>query len=167
MGIISQDAFKSCIEYENISYTYSFRFDNRNISNEEKSKIESRAFELIKKDNVNIIDFSDRNSNPSISFVKDDLGTDVPMVKIMCYVFVIIMAFVFSITIISTIEEEAVVIGSLLANGYNKHELIFHYMKLPVIITLTGALIGNIIGYGILQNSFKDRKSTRLNSSHL
>ena len=155
VGIISQDAFKSCIEYENISYTYSFRFDNRNISNEEKSKIESRAFELIKKDNVNIIDFSDRNSNPSISFVKDDLGTDVPMVKIMCYVFVIIMAFVFSITIISTIEEEAVVIGSLLANGYNKHELIFHYMKLPVIITLTGALIGNIIGYGILQNSFK------------
>ena len=43
-------------------------------------------------------------------------------------------------------------IGTLRASGYTRRELVMHYMTLPVLITLVGALIGNILGYTV----FKD-----------
>ena len=46
-----------------------------------------------------------------------------------------------------TIQKESNVIGTLLASGYTKKELIRHYMTLPIIVTLMSALIGNILGY--------------------
>lgn len=62
-----------------------------------------------------------------------------------------IIAFVFGITISNTIRKEAGVIGTLRASGYTRKELIGHYMALPVIVTLIGAVIGNILGYTALK----------------
>ena len=64
---------------------------------------------------------------------------------------IVIMAFVFGITISNTIRKEAGVIGTLRASGYTRKELIGHYMALPVIVTLIGAVIGNILGYTALK----------------
>ena len=62
------------------------------------------------------------------------------------------MAFVFGITISNTIRREAGVIGTLRASGYTRRELIRHYMALPVLVTLVGALVGNILGYTAFKN---------------
>lgn len=48
------------------------------------------------------------------------------------YIVIVIMAFVFGITISNTIRKEAGVIGTLRASGYTRRELILHYMTLPV-----------------------------------
>lgn len=64
---------------------------------------------------------------------------------------IVIIAFVFGITISNTIRKEAGVIGTLRASGYTRKELIGHYMALPVIVTLIGAVIGNILGYTALK----------------
>ena len=74
------------------------------------------------------------------------------MMIVLLYIVIVIMAFVFRITISNTIRKEAGVIGTLRASGYTKGELIRHYMTLPVIITLFGALIGNIPGYTVMKN---------------
>lgn len=58
------------------------------------------------------------------------------MMIVLLYIVIVIMAFVFRITISNTIRKEAGVIGTLRASGYTKGELIRHYMTLPVIITL-------------------------------
>nr|WP_298569287.1 ABC transporter permease [uncultured Mogibacterium sp.] len=62
------------------------------------------------------------------------------------------MAFVFGVTISNTIRKEAGVIGTLRASGYTKKELIRHYMALPIIVTLIGAIVGNILGYTVMKN---------------
>ena len=67
------------------------------------------------------------------------------------YIVMAILAFVFGITISNTIRKEAGVIGTLRASGYTRRELIIHYMSLPVVITLIGALVGNILGYTLLK----------------
>ena len=71
------------------------------------------------------------------------------MVVMLLYIVIVIMAFVFGITISNTIRKEAGVIGTLRASGYTRRELILHYMTLPVLVTLIGALIGNILGYTV------------------
>ena len=80
------------------------------------------------------------------------MGSDKAMMIMLLYIIIVIMAFVFGITTSNTIAKEAGVIGTLRASGYTKNELIRHYMTLPVIVTLVGALIGNILGY----TAFKD-----------
>ena len=62
-------------------------------------------------------------------------------------IYIAVIAFIFAITISNTIEKESAVIGTLRASGYSKGELIVHYMSMPLIVTLVGALLGNIIGY--------------------
>ena len=82
--------------------------------------------------------------NQAINFTGDDMGSDKAMIIMLLYIVIVIMAFVFGITISNTIRKEAGVIGTLRASGYTRRELVMHYMTLPVLITLVGALIGNI-----------------------
>ena len=66
------------------------------------------------------------------------------------------MAFVFAVTTNNTIFKEANVIGTLRASGYTRGELLLHYILLPIIVTLAGALVGNILGYTWFKDIFVD-----------
>ena len=90
--------------------------------------------------------FVPRYLNQAITFTGDDMGSDKAMMIILLYIVIVIMAFVFGITISNTIRRESGVIGTLRASGYTRRELIRHYMALPVLVTLVGALVGNILG---------------------
>ena len=65
---------------------------------------------------------------------------------------VVVLGFVFALTITSTITKESTVIGTLRASGYTKGELIRHYMTMPVLVTLIAAIVGNILGYTFFKN---------------
>lgn len=81
------------------------------------------------------------------NFAPSDIDSDTAGTAIMCYILIAVIAFVFAITINNTIEKEAAVIGTLRASGYTKRELVVHYMTMPVIVTLIGAIVGNALGY--------------------
>ena len=81
------------------------------------------------------------------NFAPSDIDSDTAGTAIMCYILIAVIAFVFAITINNTIEKEAAVIGTLRASGYTKRELVVHYMTMPVIVTLIGAVVGNALGY--------------------
>ena len=100
---------------------------------------------------VTLETFVPRYLNQAIIFTGDDMGGDKAMVVMLLYIVIVIMAFVFGITISNTIRKEAGVIGTLRASGYTRRELILHYMTLPVLVTLAGALVGNILGYTIFK----------------
>lgn len=96
--------------------------------------------------------FVPRYQNQAIQFTGEDMGSDRAMMIMLLYIVVIIMAFVFAIITITTISRESTVIGTLRASGYTRAELTRHYMAMPMIVTLTGAVVGNILGYTV----FKD-----------
>ena len=102
-------------------------------------------------DVVTLESFVPQFQNQSIHFTGDDMGSDRAMIVVLLYIVMAILAFVFGITISNTIRKEAGVIGTLRASGYTRRELIIHYMSLPVVITLIGALVGNILGYTVLK----------------
>ena len=101
---------------------------------------------------VSLESFVPRYTNQAITFTGEDMGGDKAMMIMLLYIIMVIMAFVFGITISNTIRKEAAVIGTLRASGYTRRELISHYMTLPVLVTLAGALAGNVLGYTVLKN---------------
>lgn len=94
--------------------------------------------------------------NQAIHFTGDDMGSDRAMMIVLLYVVIAIMAFVFAVTTNNTIFKEANVIGTLRASGYTRGELLLHYILLPIIVTLAGALVGNILGYTWFKDIFVD-----------
>ena len=74
------------------------------------------------------------------------------MITVFLYIVVVILAFVFSITISNTITKEAGTIGTLRASGYTRGEILRHYMILPLLSLTVGAVVGNVLGYTLLND---------------
>ena len=90
--------------------------------------------------------------NQAITFAPKDLGADAAMAGVLLNILIVIIAFIFAITINNTIVKEASVIGTLRASGYTKKELVLHFISIPIIVTVISAIIGNILGYTVFKN---------------
>ena len=97
-------------------------------------------------------DYMPAYANPAIHFATDDMGSDEAMGGVLLDILIVIIAFIFAVTISNTIAKEASAIGTLRASGYSKWELIRHYLSMPVIVTLIAAVVGNILGYSLFKN---------------
>ncbi len=92
----------------------------------EKAKDEKRKKEVsedLMEDMGKIVTletFVPRYLNQAITFTGDDMGRDKAMMIMLLYIIMVIMAFVFGITISNTIRKEAGVIGTLRASGYTR-----------------------------------------------
>ena len=149
VGIVTPEEFET-LDQEKLQYNYAWIY-NQQPKDEKKEK---KVSEDLMEDIGNVVTleaFVPRYLNQAIIFTGDDMGGDKAMVVMLLYIVIVIMAFVFGITISNTIRKEAGVIGTLRASGYTRRELIFHYMTLPVLVTLAGALIGNILGYTVFK----------------
>jgi putative ABC transport system permease protein len=106
-----------------------------------------------KEENIlTVNNFLPRYNNQAINFTGEDMSGDKGMFIVFDYIVIVILAFVFAVTISNTISQEAGVIGTLRASGYSKGELVAHYMVLPILVTLISAIIGNILGYTVLKD---------------
>lgn len=141
--------------FNNIHYSYSWKYDYSNLSEKQKRKKSDEILEILAP-NVSLVSFIPELDNKGIHFAGDDFGTDEAMMKVLLYIVMVILAFIFAVTSTNTIEKEAVVIGTLRASGYTKWELVRHYLMLPVMVTIIGAIIGNILGYTVFKQMVVD-----------
>ncbi|MCH5266322.1 MAG: ABC transporter permease [Lachnospiraceae bacterium] len=132
-------------------YQYDWRY-NTAPADEEQEKEKSEEFMKAVAGLSEIKDFLPRYLNQAIQFTGDDMGGDRSMILVLLYILIVILAFVFSVTIRHTIVREAAVIGTLRASGYTRGELLRHYLALPFLVTAFSALMGNVLGYTV----FKD-----------
>lgn len=150
VATVTDNAFKE-ISDKHLNYCYSFIFNDTSLSEKEKHDKCNDIKELIAKNAV-MNNFVAEPDNQAIHFSGDDIGSDTSMMITLLYIVIAIMAFVFAVTTSNTIEKESAVIGTLRASGYTRGELLRHYLLLPVVVTLIGAVLGNILGYTV----FKD-----------
>lgn len=150
VSVVTPEGFET-LNQDKLQYSYSWQYDTSPKTEGQEKKIADKFMESLGKE-VPLNSFVPRYQNQAIKFTGNDMGSDKAMIIVLLYIVIVIMAFVFGITISNTIRREAGVIGTLRASGYTKSELIHHYMALPVIITLVGALIGNILGYTVMKN---------------
>ncbi len=134
-----------------VHYSYAYKYDDAPQSKvEQQDHSENFLKALITQSLVydnEIEDYLPEYLRQASNFAVSDIEGDSAGASILCYILIGVIAFIFAITISNTIEKEASVIGTLRASGYSRSELVVHYMSMPVIVTLIGAVIGNVLGY--------------------
>ena len=138
VAIVTDKDFEALNQVK-VQYNYAWIYDKKPATEKKEKKMAEDLMEDM-ADVVTIESFVPQYQNQSIHFTGDDMGSDRAMIVMLLYIVMAILAFVFGITISNTIRKEAGVIGTLRASGYTRRELILHYMALPVVITLIGAL---------------------------
>lgn len=159
VAIMSKEGF-ALFSDSGLCYSYEWKYGSipkDTIEEKEWSEkfIESLAEETSRAE-VEIEDVVPRYANQAIQFTGDDMGGDRSMMIVLLYIIIVIMAFVFSVTIRHTVVKEAAVIGTLRASGYTKAEIFWHYLTPPMIVTLLAAVVGNILGYTIFKDMVAD-----------
>ena len=139
-----------------IHYNYAYLYDTKPQDKIEQADhaenfLKALITQTLVHDNE-IEDYLPEYLRQASNFAPSDIEGDSSATSILCYILIGVIAFIFAITISNTIDKEASVIGTLRASGYSKRELIVHYMSMPLIVTIIGAVIGNVLGYTL----FKD-----------
>lgn len=173
MTPLGYEKFEKTREFENYAWKYLIRSSSEKEENDRAKAFTEALKEVLKIYNeesfmeaymkgedlpeaISIEDFVAKYNNKAIVFPGEDMGKDGVLFTVFCYIVVVIIAFVFSVTISNTIMAESTIIGTLRASGYSKTKLIIHYMTLPVIITIIAAVVGNVLGYTVLKDYFVD-----------
>lgn len=152
--VVSNEGFAG-FEESTVTYRYSYRHNDRNLSDKEKVEAANRIRKILVGNGLNVQDFLIAKDNQSISFLPNDMGKDGPIMEVLIYILVVIIAFVFAVLSAHTIEEEASIIGTLRSMGYKKAELVLHYIALPIIVTFLALVAGNALGYTVMIEPFK------------
>lgn len=149
VAIVTDEGFDRLTQ--SVHYNYAWTYNDKPADEKEEKKLSENILETIFTNaairGTEIEGFLPNYANNAIHFATNDMGGDRVIASIMLYIMIIVLAFIFAITISNTITKESSVIGTLRASGYTKGELIRHYMTMPVLVTLIAAVIGNILGY--------------------
>lgn len=141
---------------QEIHYTYAWKYRKAPEDEKEEKSLSDDFLKVLLTQTIvggrEIKDYIPRYANSAINFATDDMGSDEAMGGVLLDILIVIIAFIFAVTISNTIAKESQTIGTLRASGYSRGELILHYLSMPVIVTLIAAGIGNILGYSVFKN---------------
>ncbi|MEI3245510.1 MAG: ABC transporter permease [Lachnospiraceae bacterium] len=154
VGIVTEENFSSYTKGD-LTWCYAWKYPEKPADDVQEKEWADDFRDLLVKE-VTLEEYVPCYLNQAIQFTGDDMGSDKAMMIVLLYIVIVIMAFVFSVTISNTITREAAVIGTLRASGYTKRELVLHYATMPVLVTLIGAGIGNILGYTVMKDVCAD-----------
>ena len=139
-----------------IHYAYAWQYENSPEDETEEKRLADNFLAAVLTQTVTaeneLTDFLPAYANPAVYFAIDDMGGDMAMGGVLLDILIVIIAFIFAVTISNTIVKESRTIGTLRASGYTRGELIRHYLSMPVIVTLFSEALGNLLGYTV----FKD-----------
>ena len=133
------------------AYRYSFTFDGAP-SVAERTDIEQDMFKALNKADARVDDLTDASANQGIGYAADDVEGDSAMWTVLLEIIIAIMAFVFVVLTTATIEEESAVIGTLLASGYRRRELVAHYLLTLSLVGVVAAVTGCALGVVVFTN---------------
>lgn len=151
VAVMTPEGFESLGD-AGIHYSYAWKYEKEPADEIEEKEMADDFMKVLGEKAV-IEKYVPRYANQAIRFTGDDMGGDRVFILVFLYILIVILAFVFSVTINHTIAKEASVIGTLRASGYTKSEMVRHYLAIPITVTLLAAVVGNILGYTVFKNT--------------
>ena len=139
-----------------VTYNYSFTFADRNLTTAQRTQANKDIAKALSEKGAQVTELLDYESNQGISYAANDVDGDSTMWEVLLDIIIVIMAFIFVVLISGTIEEESAIIGTLLASGYRRRELVLHYLALPCLIGLVAAAGGTACGLAIFTAPMRD-----------
>ena len=154
VGLVTQESWDA-LKGDVTSYDYAYFVDGYDdLTTAERVDKQVDIAKALTNAGARITDIVDMWSNQAFFYAGEDVGHDQAMFRVLFYLIIIVMAFIFVVLTSATIEEESAVIGTLLASGYNKGELLRHYLFLPAAVGIAACVVGNAVGYGLFITPF-------------
>lgn len=139
VGVIEREAFA---DLDNASVIYSVRFNDRTQSlNKQAAQFRERLHEegITESDWIDIMNNKRaRMAWASITGLKT-MSVPVPAAMFL------LCCLIIGIMIWRMIRNESVIIGTFYAQGYRRRELMHHYMAIPLLLAITGGVIGSVL----------------------
>lgn len=154
VAMVTEDGFARL--HTSVHYAYAWHYKTKPADEKQEKEMSDDFLPAVLTQAIahenSLVDYLPGYANPAIHFAADDMGSDMAMGGVLLDILIVIIAFIFAVTVSNTITREAKTIGTLRASGYTKGELIMHYLAMPVIVTLFAAAAGNALGYTVFKN---------------
>lgn len=154
VAMVTEDGFARL--HASVHYAYAWHYKTKPADEKQEKELSDDFLSVVLSQAIahenSLEDYMPGYANPAIHFATDDMGSDMAIGGVLLDILIVIIAFIFAVTVSNTITREAKTIGTLRASGYTKGELIRHYLAMPVIVTLFAAAVGNALGYTVFKN---------------
>lgn len=112
-----------------------------------KDETDDMLDEIFNSDAGNLLTFLTAEDNVRIQAAADDQELNRSVGMIAGVIILILIAYVLSVFVVHSIDQESQVIGALYALGVKRRDLMRHYVFLPTIIAFVSGTIGTLIAY--------------------
>lgn len=145
IGLVGKADFSTL---PNQNKVYAIRFNGReNIKSQEVEVKNS-----LRSQGVHITNWQSTEKKVNVSYVPMEVSVLSTMSTAMPLIMLVLTCVLLGMLIWRMIRSESVIIGAFYAQGYRIQELRCHYLMFPLLISVTGSVIGSILGL-ILVNS--------------
>lgn len=115
VAVVSDKGFER-FDTNSLNYDYAWKYHEKPAGEIQEKEMSEDLLKGL-ADEVTLSEYLPLYQNQAIQFTGDDMGGDMAMIVVMLYMVIVILAFVFGITTLDTIEKEASVIGTLRASA--------------------------------------------------
>ncbi|NFP90684.1 ABC transporter permease [Clostridium sporogenes] len=98
------------------------------------------------EEKYNMVSYTERDNNVRYTLVKTKMESSILMAITMPMIIILLTSTLLAIVMWRIIKTDLKQIGTLYALGYNKSEILKHYISYPIIIGTIGGLIGTLLG---------------------
>jgi putative ABC transport system permease protein len=149
IAIISKDDFNNLNKGSSF---YAIRF------NGDKSNLEDRMSQFknyLKNENIFVLNWMNVSDNPRVTYVTAKLKGINSMSSSAPIAILLLTCILTGIVMWRMLKRESVIIGTLYALGYKKRDIMKHYLRYPLYISLIGGVLGTIFGILTLKPMIK------------
>lgn len=140
IAVIGKNEFNNINNSKNF---YAIRF------NGDRSNLQGRMSQFkdhLRNENYTILSWMNISENPRVTFVTAKLEGIDKMSSSMPIAILLLTCILTGIIMWRMLKREAVIIGTFYALGYRKREILRHYLMYPITISLSGGLLGTLLG---------------------
>ncbi|GBF32793.1 methyl-accepting chemotaxis protein [Desulfocucumis palustris] len=139
VGVINREEFTGM---DNVSVIYSVRFNDRTRSlNQQAAQFRERLHGEGITESGWIDIMNNKRARMAWASITGLKTMSVPVPAAMF----LLSCLIIGIVIWRMIRSEAVIIGTLYAQGYRRRELMRHYMAIPLLLAITGGVMGSVL----------------------
>jgi putative ABC transport system permease protein len=135
LAIVDETAYKSISGDEKLYYCVRFNEANANEFRKELSGIGL------------IVGWTDSDNNIRIAAFNGEIDAIISMSDIAPLFIMLVSCLIMAVVMGRMLKKEYSYIGTLIAMGYRKREILSHYLRLPIIISFVGSFLGLGLGY--------------------
>ncbi len=139
VGIVGKADFETLPDRNQV---YAIRFDGRENIKSQEAAVKN----ALRSEGVQITNWQSTERKTNVSYVSMEVGVLSTMSAAVPLAMLALTCILLGMLMWRMIRGESVIIGTFYAQGYRRRELRRHYLMFPLLVSVTGSVIGAILG---------------------